>query len=92
MMEWGDDAKAKFNHYFNYVSLNRAVSDIRNGNISPWVVLNTSTGQAMVRNMSDEQLNMISPAFDVPFWLKKFKTVPADVALVKEICQEAGIK
>jgi hypothetical protein len=35
---------------------------------------------------------MISPAFDVPFWLKKFKAVPADVALVKEICQEAGIK
>ena len=92
MMEWGDDAKAEFNHYFNYVSLNRAVNDIRNGNVSPWVVLNTSTGQAMVRNMSDEQLNMISPAFDVPFWLKKFKTIPADVALVKEICQEAGIK
>ena len=92
MMEWGDDNKAEFNHYFNYVSLNRAVNDIRNGHISPWVILNTSTGQTMIRNMSDEQLNMISPAFDVPFWLKKFRTVPADVALVKEICQEAGIK
>lgn len=92
MIEWGDENKAEFNHYFNYVSLNRAVNDIRNGYISPWVVLNTSTGQTMIRNMSDDQLNMISPAFDVPFWLKKFKTVPADVALVKEICQEAGIK
>jgi hypothetical protein len=92
MMEWADDNKAEFAHYFNYVSLNRAVHDIRNGHISPWVILNTSTGQAMVRNMSDDQLNMISPAFDVPFWLKKFKAVPADVALVKEICQEAGIK
>jgi DNA-directed RNA polymerase subunit RPC12/RpoP len=92
MMEWADDNKAEFAHYFNYVSLNRAVHDIRNGHISPWVILNTSTGQAMVRNMSDDQLNMISPAFDVPFWLKKFKSVPADVALVKEICQEAGIK
>jgi predicted nucleic acid-binding Zn ribbon protein len=92
MIEWGDENKAEFNHYFNYVSLNRAVNDIRNGYISPWVVLNTSTGQTMIRNMSDDQLNMISPAFDVPFWLKKFKSVPADVALVKEICQEAGIK
>lgn len=92
MMEWGEEHRAEFAHYFNYASLNKAVHDIRNGHISPWVVLNTSTGQAMIRNMSDEQLDMISPAFDVPFWLRKFKEVPADVALVKEICNEVGIK
>jgi hypothetical protein len=46
----------------------------------------------MLRNMSDEQLEMISLALDVPYWIRKFKEVPADVALVKEICKEAGIK
>jgi hypothetical protein len=46
----------------------------------------------MIRNMSDEQLDMIAPAFDVPYWLRRFKEVPADVALVKEICREVGIK
>jgi hypothetical protein len=91
MMEWADEHKAEFSHYFLYVSLNRAVHDIRNGFISPWVILNTKTGQQMVKNMSDEQLDMIAPAFDVPFWLRKFKEVPADVALVKEICQEVGL-
>jgi hypothetical protein len=92
MMEWGDEHKAQFEHYFNYVSLNKAVHDIRNGNISPWVILNTNTGKKMIQTMSDEQLDMIAPAFDVPYWLKRFKEVPADVALVKEICEEAGIK
>jgi hypothetical protein len=92
MMEWADDHKAEFFHYFNYVSLNKAVYDIRNGRISPWVILNTVNGQTMVKNMSDEQLEMIAPAFDVPYWLRKFKDVPADVALVKEICREVGIK
>lgn len=92
MMEWGDDHKAEFSHYFNYVSLNRAVSDIKNGYISAWVILNTNAGQTMLKNMSDEQLEMISPALDVPYWLRKFKEVPADVALVKEICREVGIK
>lgn len=92
MMEWAEDHQAQFNHYFNYVSLNKAVHDIRNGFISPWVILNTKTGQQMVKNMSDEQLDMIAPAFDVPFWLRKFKEVPADVALVKEICQEVDIQ
>jgi hypothetical protein len=92
MMEWADEHGAEFSHYFNYVSLNKAVHDIRNGHISAWVVLNSSSGQTMIKSMSDEQLDMIAPAFDVPYWLRRFKEVPADVALVKEICQEVGIK
>jgi hypothetical protein len=92
MMEWGEEHSAEFNHYFNYVSLNKAVHDIRNGHISPWIILNTNAGQTMVKNMSDEQLDMIAPAFDVPYWLRKFKEVPADVALVKEICSEINLK
>jgi len=92
MMEWGEEHKADFAHYFAYVSLNKAVHDIRNGHISAWVILNSSTGQTMLRNMSDEQLEMISLALDVPYWIRKFKEVPADVALVKEICKETGIK
>jgi hypothetical protein len=91
MMEWGDDHKAEFAHYFNYASLSRAVHDIRNGKISPWIILNTKSGQTMISKMSDEQLDMIAPAFDVGFWLKKFKEVPADTALVKEVCSEIGL-
>ena len=92
MMEWGDDHNANFAHYFSYVSLNKAVHDILNGHISFWIIMNSDTGKTMISNMSDEQLVMISPVFDVPFWMKKFKQSPADVALVKEICAEAGIK
>jgi hypothetical protein len=92
MMEWADTSQANFNHYFNYINLNRAVHDIRNGKISPWVILNCSTGKKMLNNFNDEQLNMIAPAFDLAYWLKKFKSVPADVALVEEICKEAGIE
>jgi len=92
MMEWADEHNAEFNHYFLYVSLNRAVNDIINGKISCWVILNCADGKKMVQNMSDDQLNMIAPAFDVPYWLRKFKDLPADVALVKEICNEVGLQ
>lgn len=92
MMEWGDEHSANFAHYFIYASLNKAVHDIKNGAISPWVVLNCKNGQKMVQSMNDEQLELIAPAFDVQYWLRKFKDVPADVALVKEICREAGIE
>jgi len=92
MMEWADEQSAEFAHYFLYVSLNRAVHDVLNGKISPWIILNSTTGYAMVNNMNDEQLNLIAPAFDVQYWSRRFKEVPADVALVKEICAEVGIK
>jgi hypothetical protein len=92
MMEWADENRAVFAHYFNYVSLNRAVHDILNGRISPWIILNTQSGYKMINMMSDEQLNMIAPAFDVPYWQRKFKDQPADVALVKEICKEVNIE
>jgi len=92
MMEWADENRAVFAHYFNYVSLSRAVHDILNGRISPWIILNTQSGYKMINMMSDEQLNMIAPAFDVPYWQRKFKDQPADVALVKEICKEVGIE
>jgi len=92
MMEWADEHDAEFAHYFRYVSLNKAVHDILNGHVSCWVILNSVDGKAMINKMNDEQLNMIAPAFDIKYWLKKFRETPADVALVKEICQEVGIE
>jgi hypothetical protein len=91
MMEWADDNSAPFAHYFKYVSPNRAVHDILNGRISLWVVLNSTSGKTMIQNMNDEQLNLIAPAFDLPYWLKRFKELPADVALVKEILKGVEI-
>jgi len=92
MMEWADEHGQEFSQYFSQVSLSKAVYDIQNGKISPWVILNSTSGQSMVRGMSDEQLEMIAASFDVPYWLRRFRELPADVALVKEICAEAGIK
>jgi hypothetical protein len=92
MMSWGDENNANFAHYFNYVSLNRAVHDMLGGRISPWLVLNCNSGKTMISKMNDEQLAMIVPVFDVKFWLKKFKDYPADTIMIQEICRETGIE
>ena len=92
MMNWADANTSQWGHYFKYVSLNRAVHDIKNGKLSCWIILNCSSGKAMIQKMNDEQLEMIGPAFDIKFWLNKFNQYPADVALVKEILDEVKIK
>lgn len=91
MMKWGEDNKASWNHYFLYVSLNRACYDIRDGKVSPWLILNSANGRAMIKKFSDEQLAAISAVVDVPFWMNKFKKLPADVELVKQVVKESNL-
>lgn len=91
MQGWGDSNKAKWNHYFSYVSLSRACYDIKDGKISPWLVLNSATGKELLRKMNDEQLAAISHMIDPPFWVAKFKRYPKDVELVKDVVRESNI-
>ena len=92
MMDWADISQAQFNHYFNYVNHNRAVHDIRDGKISPWIILNCNGGKTLLQSFNEEHLELIAPALDLVFWTKNFKSSPADVELVKDVCAEAGIE
>jgi hypothetical protein len=91
MIEWADANKSTWEHYFLYTNLNRATHDIKEGLISPWLLLNTKSGKDLLRNMNDEQLAIVGPVINPQFWIKKFKTSPADTELVKEIVKEAKI-
>jgi hypothetical protein len=91
MMSWADENKSTWEHYFAYVNLNRATHDIKEGLISPWILLNTKSGKDMLQRMNDEQLSIISPVIDPQFWSRRFKSLPADVELVKDVIKEAKI-
>jgi hypothetical protein len=92
MMEWAEEHNSSFNHYFLYANLNRVVQHIRDGRISPWVILNCKSGQDILKALSEEQLEMITPAIDFPYWVKRIKTSKADADVVKEVCKGAGIE
>ena len=47
--------------------------------------------EEMLEKFNDEQLSIIEPALDIPFWTRQFKAKPADVELTKEIIKEAQI-
>lgn len=91
MMAWAETHNAQWNHYFLYVSLSRVCYDIKDGKISPWLVLNSNSGKAMLQKFSDEQLNAVGPIIDPQFWVSKFKKLPADVEFVKEVVRESNI-
>jgi len=91
MMDWADNNEATWNHYFYYANLNKATHDIKEGKISPWILLQSKSGKKMLKNMNDEQLGIIGDIINPQFWLSRFKKLPADVELVKEVIAEAKI-
>lgn len=91
MMEWAESNSSVWHHYFLYVSLSRATYDIKDGKVSPWLILNSSNGKDMLKKLSDEQLGAISNIIDLQFWLNKFKKLPADTELVRQVVKESNI-
>lgn len=92
MMEWAEDQdSAPWNHYFKYVSLNRAVWHIKDGKISPWLILNCASGKEMLSKFNDEQLEMVYHVINPEHWALRFKRQYKDVELVKEIAKESNL-
>lgn len=92
MMDWAGENNSQWEHYFSYVNLNRATYDIKEGKISPWVILNCSSGRGLLQKMNREQLEIITPILDPDHWGRRFKNYPADFELVKEVLKEAKVK
>lgn len=92
MMEWADENEpAPWNHYFDHISLNRAVWHIKDGKMSPWLLLNCASGKNMLSKFNDEQLQMIFHIVDPTHWAMRFKRQKRDVELVKEIVKESNL-
>ena len=91
MIEWAEENNAHWNSYFNYISLNRAVWHIKDGKISPWLVLNCASGKEMLSKFNDEQLGMIYHVINPEHWALRFKRLPNDVQLVKDVAKESKL-
>lgn len=91
MLDWANEHNAQWNHYFLYVSLSRATFDIRDGKISPWLILNSKNGKEMLLKFSDDQTAAIFHIIDPRYWSSKFTKQPADVELVREVIRESKI-
>ncbi len=91
MMDWAEKNNSVWNHYFSYVSVSRSVFDIKDGKVSPWLVLNCASGKKLLSNFNDEQLSAIGATIDPEFWRKKFAKHLDDVELVKQVVKESNL-
>jgi hypothetical protein len=93
MVAWSKEQSTEtvWSDYFIKVSTSRAMFDIKDGKISPWLLLNCRTGKTLLANMDDTQLNAITNVINPEVWIKKFKKSKEDMDLVKCIVKEIGL-
>ena len=91
MTEWAEENNSSWNHYFSYVNHNRAIWHIKDGKISPWLLLNCDSGKKLLKQFNNEQLSMVYQILDPQKWSIKFKKYPADLALVKDVAKQANL-
>jgi hypothetical protein len=91
LAEWEADTGNAWNTYFQEISTNRAVHDIRAAKISPWVIYLSESGRELMVRMNDEQIKIINHIIDAEFWAKVFAKNPAEVDEIQATCQTAQL-
>ena len=91
MVNWAEEKNSSYTHYFNYASTNRITWDIKDGKISPWLVLNCASGKEALSKFNDEQLELLTNVLEPKHWAMRFKRQPRDLNLVKQIVKEAKL-
>jgi len=92
MMDWAEEQNVQWPDYFRLVITNRAVQHIKQGKISPWLILGCSAGKKMLNSFTDEQLQMTERFINPGYWANKFKNYPADHLFVQQTAKEARIE
>ena len=64
---------------------------INAGKISPWAIYHCKSGQKLLEDMNDEQIDLVSVVIDPQWWKKLFRTKSTDVDFAKEILRTAGV-
>jgi len=91
MSEWGEEFGEDWTDYFAKVNVNLAVKMIRNGCISPWIVLNANTIYKLFDRMGEEQITMVNNAIDLTAWSYLMKKNEQDRSFVRETLENCKI-
>ena len=72
-------------------TIKEAIQDIKDGKISPWLMLNCKSGKEMLSKFTDEQLGLVYHVINPQHWAMRFKRLPNDMQLVKDIAKESKL-
>lgn len=91
MERWGTEYGEDWKDFFRKVAPSEAVLMITAGRISPWVLYTAQSSADLFARMSSEQIELIQPALDPPFWERKLSDHAEEVLAIRDVLEEVGI-
>lgn len=91
MEDWSIKTGEEWYDFFRKVEPAEALTLIRTGKISPWVLLNVDSSNNLLDRMTDEQLLLVDKYIGVSWWKRHFSRHKADTAFVQKTLKEYGI-
>lgn len=88
---WARENDEIWTDFFANVHPNEALKLIRNGRISPWVILNSTTIYKLFDRMSEEQISLINDFIDLKSWKVRMLRNEEDRQFVNNILEENEI-
>ena len=72
MQQWSHQSNEPWQDFFRKVSPIQAAAWVKNGRLSPWVLYNPDSAEALLDRCGPEQLSMITAAAKPPQWKIRF--------------------
>lgn len=91
IQQWAITNNQNSKDFFRMISPARGAMWLRNGRISPWVILNCTTGAELIGKFSDEQILMVSETLNTRVWRGKFDRFPEEVKSIREALSREGM-
>lgn len=88
---WCDQHGIDSGDFFRYIGPGEAIQWMRNGKLSPWVVLVSEKSMQMFERMSKEQIDFSGELMDLDHWEARFRSSPSETDVVKKSLEGMGL-
>lgn len=89
-LDWSERTGSPARDCLRYGNANAVCHAVAAGRISAWVLYNCESGQQLLANLDNTQMQIIWPYVDSDIWGRRFADYPADQAWVESKLQEWG--
>jgi hypothetical protein len=91
MEKWAKANNSNISKYFNMVEPQVVFSHIKRGNLSPWVLYNTTSGKKFVRRLNPIHLETIYDIIDPEYWGRTFESKKSEVNAITTVLKSVGL-
>jgi DNA-directed RNA polymerase subunit N (RpoN/RPB10) len=92
MAHYCDKKNIPIAEFFEEISVPEAIRWIESGRLSPWLLLNTASADALFSRMKNDSINYLASILDITYWESRFKRAKDTVSEIKEVLDELGFE